>query len=79
MSVMKLGKNTGMIETNKIPFEKYKAEAVMVVADLFIAMCKMWSKEMGRKKPYMTLDELKALKYDMKQMYYNDKVELLET
>ena len=62
----------------KIPFKKEIADNVLLSCDFFIQMCEIWTKENNRKDAYLTIDELKHIRTHFKNLYFNDKVELLE-
>lgn len=61
-----------------IPFEKYKADVALAIGNLFIKACEGVCEEKKRKTKYLTLNEIKEVYRFMYNMYYNDKVELLE-
>ena len=67
-----------MHNENKVPFEKVKADTALAVGNLFIKFCEEICQAKKRKKPYLTLAEIKEVYRFMYNMYYDDRVELLE-
>ena len=67
-----------MNNDEKIPFEKIKADVALAIGNLFIKFCEEVCKQKKRKKAYLTLAEIREVYRFMYNMYYDDRVELLE-
>ena len=66
------------MKAEKIPFEQWKADVALTIGKLLIKLCEDVSKDTNRNKPYLTIEEIKQFYDYMYNMYYNDKVELLQ-